>query len=388
MRILQLGKFYPIKGGVEKVMFDLTEGLVGSNIECDMLCTNSEESKLINLKRNNHIYCCYAPIKYAATTFSSSLIVKLRQICKDYDIIHVHHPDPMAALALFFSGYQGKVVLHWHSDIIKQKNLIKVYKPLQDWLINRASRIIGTTPVYVKESPFLAKAQGKVDYLPIGIEQIIPDEKRVKEITDSYKDKKIIFSVGRLVEYKGYEYLIDSAKFLSEDYVIIIAGSGPLKEKLEKQIIAHSLQDKVKLIGYIDDKEKYAYYGACKLFCMSSIMKTEAFGIVQIEAMSCRKPVVATNIDASGVSWVNAHGLSGLNVEIKNAQKLAEAFVSICDEDTKYNKYCNQAYARYKLMFQKEDMLRKCVSLYDEILLDNETQQFEIYQTNLSQEAI
>jgi hypothetical protein len=73
----------------------------------------------------------------------------------EYDIIHVHHPDPMAALALFCSGYKGRVVLHWHSDILKQKVLLKFYMPLQRWLLKRAEVLVGTTPIYVKESPLL-----------------------------------------------------------------------------------------------------------------------------------------------------------------------------------------------------------------------------------------
>lgn len=85
---------------------------------------------------------------------SPAMIFRLRKINKEYDIIHIHHPDPMACLALFLSGYKGPVVLHWHSDILKQKMLLKLYSPLQNWLLRRAKVIVGTTPVYVQESPF------------------------------------------------------------------------------------------------------------------------------------------------------------------------------------------------------------------------------------------
>lgn len=97
---------------------------------------------------------CHSWGKAAATMIAPSMITVLRKVCPSYDIVHVHHPDPMAALALALSGYKGKVVLHWHSDIQKQKYLLRLYRPLQDWLLRRADLIVGTSPVYLDESPF------------------------------------------------------------------------------------------------------------------------------------------------------------------------------------------------------------------------------------------
>ena len=137
---------------------------------------------------------------------SYDIIRKLRKICKDYDIIHIHHPDPMVALALKMSGYKGKVVLHWHSDILKQKMLLKFYRPLQNWLINRSDLIIGTSPKYLDESPHLKGTTKRKIAVPIGIEPIIPEVEKVAKIRKNYPNKKIIFSLGRLVGYKGYQY--------------------------------------------------------------------------------------------------------------------------------------------------------------------------------------
>lgn len=174
--------------------------------------------------------------KVAATMLSPAMIFRLRKIRKEYDIIHIHHPDPMACLALFLSGYKGPVVLHWHSDILKQKMLLRLYTPLQNWLLRRAKVIVGTTPVYVKESPFLENIQRKVTSIPIGIDEMKPIPERVAQIKERYAGKKIIFSLGRLVEYKGYEYLIQAARRLTDDYVILIGGRGPLQEYLQALI--------------------------------------------------------------------------------------------------------------------------------------------------------
>ena len=120
MKVLQLGKFYPIRGGVEKVMWDLTSGLSARGIDCDMLCAELEKDEIIHLNEHGRVICLKAWMKKAATMIAPKMISWLRKHKDEYDIIHVHHPDPMACLALRLSGYKGRVILHWHSDILKQ----------------------------------------------------------------------------------------------------------------------------------------------------------------------------------------------------------------------------------------------------------------------------
>ena len=115
-----------------------------------MLCASHDgETTDIVFSEESRIFRTKTLTKLAATMISPEMIFRLRRICSEYDIIHIHHPDPMATLALFFSGYRGKVVLHWHSDILKQKFLLRFFSPFQSWLIRRADLILGTTPVYV-----------------------------------------------------------------------------------------------------------------------------------------------------------------------------------------------------------------------------------------------
>ena len=368
LKVLQLGKFYPIRGGVEKVAFDLMKGLSERGIGCHMLCAAEEgEDRIILLNEHAQLICTHTWVKACATMISPSMIFTLRKICGKYDIIHVHHPDPMACLALFLSGYKGKVVLHWHSDIQKQKLLLKLYYPLQQWLLKRADVIVGTSPVYLAESPFLQHVQHKTVCLPIGVEPMQPVPEAVKALRSEYPGKKIVFSLGRLVAYKGYCFLVEAAKYLKDDFVVLIGGSGALKEELQKEIVSLNLQEKVKLLGRVSDEELPAYYGACDVFCMSSVQKTEAFGIVQIEAMSCGKPVVATRIPHSGVSWVNEEGVSGMNAEPGNAQDLARAIEAVTENGEVYRNFSEGATKRYRDMFTKECMIDKCLTIYLEL---------------------
>lgn len=365
LRVLQLGKFYPIMGGVEKVMYDLMSGLSERGVACDMLCASSKGgSQVTTINAHARLICCRTWMKVAATMISPGMIFSLRKRCGDYAIIHVHHPDPMACLALYLSGYKGKVILHWHSDIQKQKVLLQFYRPLQAWLLRRADLIVGTTPIYLSASPYLKEVQDKTFCLPIGVEPVCPRREDVERIQNRYPDKKIVFSLGRLVAYKGYRFLVEAARYLTNDYVVLIGGSGTLEDELRAHIKTWGLEDKVKLLGRISDEDLPAYYGACKLFCLSSVQKTEAFGIVQIEAMSCAKPVVATNIPGSGVSWGNAHGVSGLNVTPGNARELAEAIKTITVNEDVYKEYSMRAEKRYRDVFTKERMIDNILKIY------------------------
>lgn len=369
MKILQLGKFYPIQGGVEKVMYDLLTGLAAEGVQCDMLCANEDKGYLeIEVSPINKVFCCKTLLKKYATMISPQMVTMLRQIAPEYDIIHVHHPDPMAALALRLSGYQGKVVLHWHSDIVKQKKLLWLYMPLQDWLVRRADLIVGTTPVYIASSPHLADVQDKCTFLPIGIDAVKPEPEKVAELKRRYGGKKIVFSLGRLVHYKGYRYLIDAARYLSDDYVVLIGGSGALHDELQQQIDDNGLSRRVKLLGRVADEDLPAYYGACDVYCLSSTMKTEAFAIVQIEAMSCGKPVVSCNIEGSGVPWVNKDDYSGLVVETENGEALASAIRRIVEDKSLYYTYSAGARSRFIEYFKKKLMIERCLSIYEQVL--------------------
>ncbi len=367
MKILQLGKFYPIRGGVEKVMWDLTRGLAARGVSCDMLCAagdGEKETRIIPLGETGRVIVVPALFKAAATMITPQMISWLRKHRNDYDIIHIHHPDPMACLALWLSGYKGRVILHWHSDILSQRFLLTLYRPLQSWLIRRAERIVGTTPVYVAESPWLQRVQDKVTYVPIGIEPVPVDEAGAARIREKYKGKKLVFSLGRLVPYKGFAYLVEAARYLDDSYHILIGGSGPLRGELQERIDALGLTDRVTLLGYLEDAAIPALFGACDVFVLSSVMKTEAFGIVQIEAMSAGKPVIATRIPHSGVSWVNEDGVSGVNVAPENALELAKAIQFICNSSENYRTLTDCARKRFMEMFTSGRMIDGIMKLY------------------------
>ena len=381
MKILQLGKFYPIRGGVEKVMWSLTFALAERGISCDMLCAmlrednfdadhammaeDTPEARVITLGPENRVICVPALTMKAKTMISPAMVRWLRRHAEEYDIIHIHHPDPMAALALRLSGYKGRVILHWHSDIVSQKMLLSLYRPLQSWLVRRSSVIIGTTPVYLRESPALRDVQDKTACVPIGISPVYYDSREAEDIRRTMPGKKLVFALGRLVPYKGFPTLVEAAKYLNDEYEVLIGGSGPLRDELQRQINSLGLQNKVHLLGYVETWELPALFGACDIYVMSSQMKTEAFGIVQIEAMSCGKPVVATTIPQSGVSWVNQDGVSGLNVPPGDPKAMADAINTICSDPDVYMQFAAGAMERFETYFTSRVMIDKLINIYE-----------------------
>ncbi|WP_454985460.1 glycosyltransferase [Capnocytophaga gingivalis] len=370
MKILHIGKYYPpYFGGIEKVNYDIVEGLNMNGVQTDVLCSNHNKGNAFS-EVPYKTYRTHTLKFIASTPLSYSIITTLKKIQDNYDIIHVHLPNPMANLAIFITRPKAKIILHWHSDIINQKNLLKLYSPLQAWLLKRANKIVITTPTYLEGSDTLKKYKNKIVCIPIGIDnkELFIDQNTLNNLKNKYKGYKIIFSLGRLVYYKGFEYLIEAARSLPNDIIILIAGIGELKEKLQQQISKHNLQDRVKLLGKIPFKELGAYYQLCDIFCLPSTERSEAFGVVQIEAMAFGKPIISTSIKGSGVDWVNLNDVSGIIVPPKDTNKLAEAVTALLTDEEKYQWLSIGAKKRYEEEFTKDKMVNSFKNLYLEIL--------------------
>lgn len=367
MKILHLSKYYkPYSGGIEQVVADISEGCLLKGIESSVLAVNHNADSFDYDFNGVHVYGCKSDYHYASADISLSYILKLRKIIKDFDVIHVHLPNPLANIALLFANHKNKkIVVHWHSDIVKQKRLKILYLPLQQWILKRADVIITTSPVYAEYSEDLSAYKDKIKIIPIGInsENYTVNKELIQNIKTQYAGRKIIFSLGRLVYYKGFEYLVESASYLSDEFVILIGGNGEEKNTLNKLISDRSLQDKVKLLGFVKDDELPSYFAACDMFCLPSIEKSEAFGVVQLEAFLFNTPVVSCDIKGSGVGWVNKNDVSGLVVPPKNPKALAEAFEFIAANPEKFtgvNQY-------FKDNFHAEVMVANTAKLYKEL---------------------
>jgi rhamnosyl/mannosyltransferase len=369
MKILQLGKAYPPVnlGGVEVVIQLLAEGLNSRQIMSDALGVNDKyEFQVEEGKHGGKIFRVKLILKAFSTLLSIQLITFLNRIKNDYSIIHIHSPDPMAALALFICRPSCKVVLHWHSDILKQKLLLFFYKPILLWLLRRADLVLATSPTYIDGSSYLTKFRSKTKVLPIGIDIEVPAETiDVARFAQLFSAKKVTFSLGRLAYYKGYEYLVKAASFLPDDHLVVIAGEGNERTKLEAVIEQYKLSEKVILLGKVTEAEKYWLFKNCDVFALSSVLKTEAYAIVQVEALALGKPVVSTRIPGSGVDWVNQHNQTGITVPIKDAYALSEGIAKILGDRKLYERYSAEAHVRYHSHFTDEIMINDLINYYN-----------------------
>jgi len=374
MKILQFGKFYPpVFGGIENVMYEITTGLNSkSDIECDVLCSNDNNSFLITKVSDYKIIRTKSYGKYFSTSLSPQLITKLREIQSNYDIINVHFPDPMAAIALYVVRPKAKIVIHWHSDIIKQRLLLKLFYPLQSWVVNRADLVLGATKTHIAGSDEYSRIKKKSKIIPYPFDSSALKENinntLLKTLQQKFSNKAVIFSIGRLVYYKGFEYLIEAALNLNDSHVILIAGDGPLKKELQDQINKNNLNGKVILLGSIPYKDLSAYYQLCNIFCLPSIFRSEMFGIVQLEAMSFGKPVISTKLDRSGVCNVNVNGETGMCVEIKSPIQISSAVKDIMRY--KYELYSSNCIKRVEAVYKKEIVIDNIIDAYNDLLND------------------
>lgn len=366
-RVLQLSKFYPpYWGGIESVTFEITEGINSMGMPCDVLVANTRlKTELDVFPKGYQVWRAANFGRLFSTSLAPALIFKLNEIKDRYDIIHVHFPDPLTAFALFVLNPKAKIIIHWHSDIIKQSFLLKFFLPLQNAVLKRAELIIGTSPLYISESLQLRNFLYKTIAIPLGSRVTDQDtDQKTAEIKHQFEGKTILFGLGRLVYYKGFEYLIEAASILPEKYVVLIGGTGPLHEKLRSLIDSKKLSNKVFLLGKVSEFDLAAYYKACRIFCFPSTHASEAFGVSQIEAMSFGKPVVATLISKSGVPWVNEAGVSGLNVPVANPRELAKAIQLIDENETVYKQFSSGALNRYQTFFTPEKMVGTVMESY------------------------
>lgn len=369
MKTLQVGKWYKAVGGVETARDNITNTLSSWGVQSDLLCKNRTHEGGTYVVND----CCTAYV--VGTTFFISRvpiclkeIAVMRKICKNYDILDFHQPDPMSVVALMLSGYKGKVVTHWHADIAESSLLMKFYKPFQDWLLRRSDVIFASTPAIVETSPGLKGYDKKIEVVPYGIDEPKLYPELVEKIKKEYPNKKIIFGMGRLAAYKGYDYLIDAMNELPEEYICLIGGKGPLHDQLEKHIKELGLEKRVKLLGFLEDEYVSAYHDASILFCMPSINNGESFGIVQTEAMAHSRPVVTTKVPMSGVSWVNADGITGINVPVMDSHALADAILKIGSDDSLREQYGKNARERFLTLFEKNVMVNSVLNVYKRIV--------------------
>ena len=371
-RTLQVSKFYPpVMGGIETVAWEITEGLNRAGVPTDVLCSHQAPRTVVEVADAGYTIVRAGSLgRVLSTSVAPAMVRALARLCGGYDVIHLHMPDPMGALAVFLTRPAGKLVVHWHSDVVRQRVAMYAYRPLQDWVLRRADAVVATSLAYAQASEALRPFQQKVTVIPIGIGDA-RDQARAEvsaAIRERFAGCRLVFALGRMTHYKGFEVLIRAAERLPEDCRVLIGGDGPRLARLRRDVSHRGLDDKVVLLGHVLDHELLCWFEACDVFCMPSTLRAEAYGVAMVEAMVMGRPIVASDLPGSGVPWVNQHERTGLNVPVGDPVALAEALGRLLDDADLRRRMGAAARGRYLQEFRADLMTERTLDLYDALL--------------------
>ena len=364
MKILQVSKlYYPWVGGVEKIVQDIAEGLNNkSDFKIEVLCCQSKGKEKIEKINGVKIYRAFSFGIFWGMPISFDFFRLFKKLSKKVDIINFHHPFPLGDLAIFLFKPKAKLIVHYHSDIVRQRIFGFLVNFFINYTLKKAEKIIVSNPNLIKNSYCLKKFKEKCEVVPFGIDLLRFEkfkESEVQKIKEKYGD--FVLFVGRLNYYKGLKYLIKAMKEIP--FNLVILGSGSLEEKLKIQIKELGLEKNIYILSFQKEKQLINFYNACSLFVLPSIFKSEAFGIVLIEAMTCGKPIISTEL-GTGTSWVNLNNQTGFVIPPKNNQALSEAIKKIMENKELAQEFGQNARKRVEKEFSLKNMLEKIEELY------------------------
>jgi len=369
-KILHIPNYYPPHiGGIEDVCHSIVAGL--PEYHHRVICFNDKKNDEVDIYEGITVTRCGIFKKLFSQSLSISFYPQLKKLFAEFkpDIVHFHTPNPLGSVYLLcLIPKNVKLIVHWHSDIVEQDFLYTFYHPIEKRLLRRADKIFVTSPTYVAGSKPLSHWENKLHVIPntVNVQKLAlekGDEHAIEKIRNHYEGKKIIFTFGRHVPYKGLSYLIDAIPELSSECVVVIAGKGPLTERLKKMSSASNLY----FIGRLHEAELRQYLHASYIFAFPSITRNEAFGIALAEAMYCGLPAVTFTIPDSGVNWVCIDKETGLESENGNSRALAVAINRLLEDAALRDTLGANASDRVRKFFVIDSIRDDLMQVYDNL---------------------
>lgn len=379
MRIVHIYKdYFPVLGGIENHVKQLAEAQAQRGHTVVVLVTQlagkPASDEMVNgvrvVKTPRQLNVQSAPI---SLRFGKAVNVETAGA----DIAHLHAPYPIGEACNLYFGRARKTVITWHSDIVRQKTLLRMYAPVLRRVIAKADRIIPTSEAYARSSPWLSDALPKCRVVPYGIDiahfqQAAPAMRQQaielrNELANRAKLSNPLFllCVGQLRYYKSFDTLIRALQRLP-DVMVAIAGAGPMREAWEAMAKSLGVEERVAFLGQVGQDALPAYYSAADVFVLPSNSRAEAFGIVNLEAMARGLPLITTEV-GSATSWVNEHNVTGLVVPPMDPDALAEGVEVLRDEGLR-RRMGEASRRRVELHFTREKMVEGVEAVYREAL--------------------
>ena len=329
MKILHIGKFYPpFAGGMENFLADLLQAQIKQGIDARALVHDHRlpwQKHPDKEDKNIQRVPCFGRLLYVP--LSPQFPWYLHRAIQQFqpDILHLHLPNTSAFWVMTLAcAKKIPWVIHWHSDVVASQLDARLslgyplYRPFEQALLKRAEIIIATSPTYLEASEALKPWHDKCHVVSLGLNTDTisqPSQSAKTWATQQWQGTGLrLLNIGRLTYYKGQLQLITALAEVNNAQLLIV-GKGENKATLQQTLQTLSLQSQVKLLGYCDDEHLIALLQSCDCFCLPSLERTEAFGVVLMEAMYQQKPIIASNIKGSGVTWVVQAGKTGLLVD-------------------------------------------------------------------------
>lgn len=375
MRVLQIGKFFPPPyGGMESVLISIMEQL-NKQISVDAVVSSHSRGSDSFPYAGGMVYRLASFGSFKSQPMSIGLIPWLRAHLRrgEYDLVHIHLPNPLGDVALQLSGCRTPVVITWHADVLGKPVLRRFYQPVLDRLLDKARAIVAATPKHFTSSAQLRGAcREKFACVPFGFDPatMTADDKiqaLASEWRRSLGASRIVLAVGRLVEYKGFEYLVRATKALPQDTVTAIVGEGPLCGSLTQTAKQLGVADRVHLLGALSREHLVAAFHGCDVFCLPSVTRAEAFGVASAEAMMCAKPVVCCELD-NGVTYLNRHGVTSIVVPPRDPDALASALNRLVADADLRRRLGEEGRKLIQTEYSMEEMARRLLGVYSSVL--------------------
>lgn len=367
MNILHLYKdYFPVQGGIENHIKLLAEGQVARGHQVSVLITS--RGRQTRVETINGVRAIFAArlATISSAPISPAMFTLLRG--EQPDIVHLHFPYPWGETANYFVGRTHTVVLTYHSDIIRQKYLRVAYAPLMQRVLARVDAIIATSPNYIATSSTLSRWKEKCVIIPLTIDPA-PFETAVPDPPLTSRSSPLLLFVGQLRYYKGLQYLIRALCELPQARLLIV-GNGPMESTWRSLANELNIADRVAFVSHVADADLPPYYAACDVFVLPSSERSEAFGLVQLEAMAAGKPVVCTEL-GTGTSFVNVDGKTGFVVPPRDAHALAVAINRLINDKPLCAQMGAAGRARVEKDFRLEKMVDRILALYENLIFGN-----------------
>lgn len=350
-------------GGIEQVVHTLACHAQARGVSSEVLTLCSDATQAGTCVHAGYTLHRLPRIaEVASMPVSLGLVRRYAQLARRADLIHYHFPWPFMDV-LHFTASAGKPsVLTYHSDIVRQRHLLRLYRPLQRRLLRSVDRIVATSPNYLNSSAVLAEHRAKVEVIPIGLDTVPQHAASPQRMADwrARLGPRFLLFVGVLRYYKGLRFLLQAAQGLQ--IPIAIAGDGPEAPALRAQAQALGLSH-VHFLGHVDEADKHALLAACEALVFPSHLRSEAFGISLLEAAMHAKPMITCEI-GTGTSFVNIANETGLVVPPGDPVALRDAMRHLWDHPDIAAAFGGHAEARYRRLFTAERMVDAYLPLY------------------------